>query len=69
MRDEEMELREQLRQVQQQDPEIVYKMEVEQLILAKREGRDADARRHSRKAYNARSCLPQFNLEGLWIGK
>jgi hypothetical protein len=69
MRDEEMEIREQLRQVQQQDPQIVYKMEVEQLKLAKREGRDADARRHSRNANNARSCLPHYNLEGLWVGK
>jgi hypothetical protein len=69
MREEESNIREQLEQIQQQDPEIVYKMEMEKLQLAQREGRHADARRNSRNANNARSCLPQFNLEGLWVGK
>jgi hypothetical protein len=69
LRDKEGEIREQLRQIEQQDPECVYKMELEQLKVAKMEGRDADARKHSRNAYAARSCLPQFNLEGLWVGK
>ncbi|KAG7339229.1 protein of unknown function DUF3506 containing protein [Nitzschia inconspicua] len=69
MRDDEKKIREQLRQIEQQDPEFVYKTEMEQLKLAKMEGRDFDARKHSRNAYAARSCLPQFNLEGLWVGK
>jgi hypothetical protein len=69
LRDEEMTIREQLRQAEQQDPEVVYKMEIRELKNAKMEGREQDAIRHSRNAYAARSCLPQFNLEGLWVGK
>ncbi|KAL3918221.1 MAG: hypothetical protein SGILL_004340 [Bacillariaceae sp.] len=69
LRDEEITIREQLRQAEQQDPEVVYKMEMEQLKSAKMEGLEQDAMRHSRNAYAARSCLPQFNLEGLWVGK
>lgn len=69
VRNEESEVRDQLRHLEQQDPEFVYKSEMEQLRMAKTENRDADARMHSRNAYAARSCLPQFNLEGLWVGK
>ena len=69
LRDEEVTIREQLRQAEQQDPELVYKMEMKELKTAKMEGREQDAIQHSRNAYAARSCLPQFNLEGLWVGK
>jgi hypothetical protein len=32
-------------------------------------GREEDAKIHAERAQAARSCLPQFNLEGLWVGK
>jgi hypothetical protein len=69
LRDEEVMVREQLRHVEQQDPEFVYNIELQQLQRAQMEGRTEDAIRHSRNAYAARSCLPQFNLDGLWVGK
>lgn len=62
-------LRENLQIAEQRDPEIVYKMELENAIEAKREGRMEDAAKHHETAMQARSCLPQFNLEGLWVGK
>ena len=67
--DEEQEIRQELRHAEQQDPELVYKLEMEQLKKAQMEGRESDAERHSRNAYAARSCLPQYNLDGLWVGK
>lgn len=69
LRDREAEIREQLRLLELQDPELVYRLELEALHDAKREGRDKDARKHGRNAYDARSCLPQYNLDGLWVGK
>lgn len=69
LREREDEIREQLRHVERQDPEVVYKMELLEMQQAKNEGRDDDARMHSQKAYAARSCLPQYNLNGLWVGK
>lgn len=69
LHEREDEIREQLRQVEQQDPELVYRMELEALHSARREGRDMEAREHGRNAYAARSCLPQYNLDGLWVGK
>mmetsp|Transcript_52940 Transcript_52940/g.128407 ORF Transcript_52940/g.128407 Transcript_52940/m.128407 type:complete len:442 (-) Transcript_52940:141-1466(-) len=69
LRDRESEIREQLREAEKQDPEIVYKMELLRMRQAKSEGRDDDAREHGEKAFAARSCLPQFGLEGLWVGK
>lgn len=69
LRDREDEIREQLRQVEQRDPQIVYKMELLKMRQAKAEGRDDDAKEHGENAYAARSCLPQFGLEGLWVGK
>jgi hypothetical protein len=61
--------REMLRRVERQDPELVYTLELMELEQAAQEGRLDDAAEHRRKALAARSCLPQFNLEGLWIGK
>ena len=65
----EQEIRQQLRQAESRDPELIYKVELELMITAQREGRTKDAEQHSRRASAARSCLPQFNLEGLWLGK
>ena len=68
-REREEEIREELRQIEHQDPDLVYKVELENLQKARSEGRDNDAMRHSIVASAARSNLPQYNLDGLWVGK
>ena len=68
-REKEEEIRAELRQVEGQDPDLVYRVELVKLQKARREGRDEDAMRHSIIASAARSILPQYNLEGLWVGK
>jgi len=68
-REKEEEIRKELRQIEHQDPDLVYKVELEKLHKASSEGRENDARRHSMVASAARSVLPQFNLDGLWVGK
>jgi serine/threonine protein kinase HipA of HipAB toxin-antitoxin module len=62
-------IRAKLRMAESQDPELIYKIELEAMHNAQREGRTQDAELHSKRAFAARSCLPQFNLEGLWVGK
>jgi hypothetical protein len=69
LREHEEEIREQLREIEKQDPEVVYRMELEKLRKAKSKGRISDAENHGKKAMAARSCLPAYNLEGLWVGK
>ena len=68
-RQKEEEIREELRQIEHQDPDLVYKVELEKLHKATSEGREDDARRHSMIASAARNNLPQYNLDGLWVGK
>ncbi len=68
-REREEEIREELRQIEHQDPDLVYKTELENLQKARTEGRDRDAMRHSIVASAARDNLPQYNLDGLWVGK
>ncbi|GKY92551.1 hypothetical protein MPSEU_000225400 [Mayamaea pseudoterrestris] len=65
--DDEFEhIRQQLRRMEAQDPELVYKLE---LSDAKEAISKRDKERHEAKAVAARSCLPQFQLDGLWVGK
>jgi len=66
---EEEEARAKLRVQERKDPELVYMIELYDLQEAMNEGRLADALDHQRKAEAARSCLPQYNLDGLWVGK
>jgi len=54
---------------QQVDAEFVYAVSLERMELAQQEGRFQDAEKHRYRAYDARAALPQFNLEGLWVGK
>ena len=61
--------RERLRELEQRDPELVYMLELSAAQEATRDGRHEDAEEHQEKAMAARSCLPQFNLSGLWVGK
>jgi len=68
-REKEEEIRQELHEIEKQDPDLVYKIELEKLQKAMLEGRESDARHHSIVATAARSCLPQYNLDGLWVGK
>ena len=61
--------REKLRKIEKQDPELVYMLELADAEEAASEGRAEDAEKHMERAKAARSCLPQFNLDGLWVGK
>jgi hypothetical protein len=65
----ELSTREKLRDAESRDPELVYMLSVAELELAEKEGRFDDAQEHKGRAAAARSCLPQFNLNGLWVGK
>lgn len=62
-------IRRTLRRVEQRDPELVYKMELEAMHDAEQSEDIADEIHHKEQALNARTCLPHFNLEGLWVGK
>ncbi|GAX19941.1 hypothetical protein FisN_1Lh588 [Fistulifera solaris] len=66
---EERKTRSKLREVEQKDPELVYMLEKVACRDALAENRMEDAALHQERATVARSCLPQFNLEGLWVGK
>ena len=58
-----------LRRAEQKDPELVYMLELADYQDAVGEGRATAAEEHLERAMAARSCLPQFNLDGLWVGK
>ena len=59
-----------LRSRERRDPELSYAVALAELEVARELGADADGLEKLRaKAAAARSCLPQFNLEGLWVGK
>lgn len=68
-RSKEEEARALLREVEKRDPELVYLLELAQIETAMKEGHEEDARKHKAMAAEARLCLPQFNLDGLWVGK
>jgi hypothetical protein len=65
----EIEIRRDLRMAESRDPELVYKMQLEAMTEARQRGHTEDETSHKEQALNARSCLPQYNLEGLWVGK
>ena len=54
---------------QQVDAEFVYTVSLERKELAERSGNMFEAQHYHERAMEARSALPQFNLEGLWVGK
>lgn len=65
----EEDIRQELRKIENQDPDLVYEIELRKLQESMLEGREEDAKQHSMIASAARSCLPQYNLDGLWVGK
>jgi len=62
-------VKDELRKAERRDPFLVYGMELEATEKALEEGRIKEASLHRQEAMRARSCLPQFNFDGLWIGK
>lgn len=68
-RDDEKGIRRTLRKLEKKDPELLYKLELENARRAERDGDGDAAFHHMENAMNARKCLPQYNLEGLWVGK
>jgi Cyclin D1 binding domain len=60
---------ERLREMERRDPDLVYQLTMAECERAIREGRVEDSKLLSERAMQTRSCLPQFNLDGLWVGK
>jgi len=51
------------------DAEYVYMNCLDLAKLHKEDNRDDKAEEYMKEALEARECLPQFNLQGLWVGK
>lgn len=51
------------------DPEYMYKVSLERMAAAERLGLTDEAEVHRKQAMFAKQAIPQFNLEGLWVGK
>ena len=54
---------------QQKDAEFVYTVSKERQELAEQKGMFQEAEKYKQQGQDARDALPQFNLEGLWVGK
>lgn len=63
------ELEQAILEAQQVDAEFIYSVALERMEEAKTNGNLEAAEKFKAEAMAARSCLPQFNLEGLWVGK
>lgn len=62
-------IRDEIIEMESRDADFVYQNEVQKMNRALREGNEQEADECREKALNARNFLPQFNFEGLWIGK
>lgn len=51
------------------DAEFIYSSCLEQAETAEKMGVLDEAKEYRKEAMEARSCLPQFQLSGLWVGK
>lgn len=58
-----------LRRSQARDAEHVYRVTTQAARVAERMGRTEEAERYALESERAKMMLPQFNLEGLWVGK
>lgn len=54
---------------QQADGEFMYQVSLERMEAAQQAGLFLEAEQYRRAAKEARASLPQFQLEGLWVGK
>jgi len=64
-----LELQRAILKADQLDAEFVYKVSQERMEAAEAQGRWIEAEQYGVEAMKARQALPQFNLEGLWVGK
>lgn len=51
------------------DPEFMYAVSLELMEQAREEGDEEAVEKHRVQAEEARLCLPQLNMHGLWVGK
>ena len=58
-----------LRRSQAKDAAHVYRVTTQAARVAERMGRWEEAERYTVESERAKKMLPQFNLEGLWVGK
>lgn len=63
------ELERSILQAQQLDAEFMYQVALERMEVAAKLGDDEQTEKYRQEAALARSALPQFQLEGLWVGK
>jgi hypothetical protein len=54
---------------QQLDAEFIYHVALERLEASSNAGLLMESEKYRKEAQNARAALPQFNLDGLWVGK
>ena len=58
-----------LRRARAKDPEHVYRVTSDAALSAECSGRAEQGDKYRVESVRARKMLPQFNLEGLWVGK
>lgn len=63
------ELERSILQVQSVDAEFVYAVTLEKMQAAQLAGKMDEVELHRQAAMEAREALPQFQMEGLWVGK
>ncbi|KAL7566674.1 hypothetical protein ACA910_017739 [Epithemia clementina (nom. ined.)] len=63
------ELEQAILRAQQMDAEFIYQVASERAKAAEVAGSHTEAAWYRQEAEHARAALPQFNLEGLWVGK
>lgn len=63
------EIRDMLRRAQSRDPNHVYQLTKGAAYTAEGMGKVDESHTYMEECMRARKMLPQFNLEGLWVGK
>jgi len=58
-----------LQDAREVDAEYMYQLYKENAIQAEERGQTEQAKEWNKQAMDVRACLPQFKLEGLWVGK
>ena len=54
---------------QARDPDYIYDTSLDKALIAEKAGQDDEATLYRHRALEARKNMPQYNLEGLWVGK
>ncbi|KAL7553914.1 hypothetical protein ACHAWF_017265 [Thalassiosira exigua] len=58
-----------LRTIRGRDAEFMYAVSLELIERAEADGDEEEARNYKVQAEEARLCIPQLNMHGLWVGK